>query len=107
MKEKDKESFVGALEMWFEKWKEFLNERTINTETKKWFYTHKKQRSAIKSLKTNIKWLFTWQDYIELNIPNTTNALDGYFANLKNKLRNHNGLKKQRKKKFIDEHIKL
>jgi hypothetical protein len=30
------------------------------------------------------------------------NALDGSFSNLKNKLRNHNGLSKKRKMKFID-----
>jgi hypothetical protein len=107
MKETDKASFVGALEMWFEKWKEFLNERTINHETNQKHYTHKKLRSAYRSLKTKLKWLFTWQDYIEINIPNTTNVLDGYFANLKNKLRNHNGLNRKRKIKIIDEHIKL
>ena len=32
MKHSDKKSFISALEMWFAKWKEFLNERTINTE---------------------------------------------------------------------------
>ena len=35
-------------------------------------------------------------------IPNTTNGLDGSFADLKNKLRNHNGLSIERKEKFID-----
>ena len=39
-------------------------------------------------------------------IPNTTNALDGQFAVLKNKLRNHNGLSKERKMKFIDDFFK-
>ena len=47
-------------------------------------------------------WLFTWYDCIELNIPNTTNAIDGHFADLKNKFRNHNGLSLNRKIKFID-----
>ena len=41
-----------------------------------------------------------------LQIPNTTNAIDGHFADLKNKLRNHNGLSLERKKKFIDEFFK-
>ena len=38
--------------------------------------------------------------------PNTTNAIDGHFADLKNKLRNHNGLSVGRKKKVIDEFFK-
>lgn len=50
---------------------------------------------------------FTWYDNLPLQIPNTTNAIDGQFAYLKNKLRNHNGLSIARKKKFIDEFFKV
>ncbi len=106
MKQTDKESFVGALQLWFDKWEQFLNERTTNPISGKSFYTHKRLRSAYRSLKNNLPWLFTWYDNIELNIPNTTNAIDGHFADLKNKLRNHNGLSKQRKMKFIDGFLK-
>jgi hypothetical protein len=103
----DKESFVGALELWFEKWESFLKERTTNPITGKSAYTHKKLRSAYNSLKNNLKWIFTWYDYYSLKIPNTTNAIDGHFSDLKNKLRNHNGLSLERKKKFIDEFLKV
>jgi len=106
MAQTDKESFIGALELWFEKWTMFLNERSVNPLTKRTFYTHKKLRSACRSLKNNLPWLFTWYDYFDLNIPNTTNAIDGHFADLKNKLRNHNGLSKARKMKFIDGFLK-
>ncbi len=106
MTKTDKESFEGALNEWFIKWETFLNERTINHETGKSYYTHKRLRSAYRSLKTNLKWLFTWYDYIELGIPNTTNAIDGHFADLKNKLRNHNGLSLKRKIRFINEFLK-
>ncbi len=107
MKQTDKESFEGALSDWHEKWNLFLNQRTINNETGKSFYTHKKLRSAYRSLKNNLKWLFTWYDFIELGIPNTTNAIDGHFSDLKNKLRVHNGLSLNRKKKFIDGFLKV
>jgi transposase-like protein len=107
MKQTDKESFAGALMLWYEKWAWFLNERTINPDTKKSFYTHKRLRSAFRSLKSNLVWLFTWYDNYELNIPTTTNAIDGQFADLKNKLRNHNGLSRNRKIKFIDEFLKV
>lgn len=106
MKQTDKESFEGALKLWYQKWKSFLDERILNEETGKSHYAHKRLRSAYRSLKTNLPWLFTWYDNIELNIPNTTNALEGHFADLKNKLRNHNGLSLTRKKKFIDGFIK-
>ncbi len=102
----DKESFEGGLELWFAKWELFLNERTMSPRTGKSHYSHKRLRSAYRSLKTNSKWLFTWYDYYDLEIPNTTNAIDGHFSDLKNKLRNHNGLSKARKIKFIDEFLK-
>lgn len=106
LKQTDKESFQGALTGWYSTWGSFLNERTINIETCKSHFTHKKLRSAYRSLKNNLPWLFTWYDNIELNIPNTTNAIDGHFADLKNKLRNHNGLSLERKMKFIDGFLK-
>lgn len=106
MKQTDKETFAGILHLWLDKWTDFLNERTINTVTNKSFYTHKRLRSAYRSLRNNLNRLFTWYEYIELKIPNTTNAIDGHFADLKNKLRNHNGLSKERKRKFIDGFLK-
>jgi hypothetical protein len=106
LKNTDKESFEGGLKMWFIKWENFLNERTINIETGKSYFTHKRLRSAYRSLNTNMTWLFTWYDNYELNIPNTTNMIDGHFSDLKNKLRNHNGLTKERKIKFINEFLR-
>jgi hypothetical protein len=103
----DKASFVGGLEEWYGKWHSFLNERSINIETGKTRYTHKNLRSAYRSLKTNLPWLFTWYDNPDINIPNTTNAIDGHFADMKTKLRNHNGLTDVRKKRFIDEFLKV
>jgi len=103
----DKDSFQGALNQWYNIRETFVNERTQSKETGKSFYTHKRLRSAYRSLKTNTKFLFTWYDNYDLNIPNTTNAIDGHFADLKNKLRNHNGLTVSRKKKFIDGFLKV
>jgi hypothetical protein len=102
----DKESFIGGLNAWHSKWEKFLNERTKDGETGKTHYTHRRLRSAYRSLKTNLPWLFTWYDNIDIKIPNTTNAIDGHFADLKNKLRCHNGLSLKRKKKFIDGFLK-
>ena len=75
----DKESFTGGLNDWHNKWESFLNERVVDEKGKK-RYIHKKLRSAHRSLKTNLPWLFTWYDNMSLNMPNTTNAIDGHFA---------------------------
>lgn len=54
----DKESFEGGLVAWHIKWRDFLNERKVDANGKN-RYVHKKLRSAYRSLKTNLPWLFT------------------------------------------------
>jgi hypothetical protein len=102
----DKESFVGAFTEWCERWDAFLKERTHDKRTGKSRYVHKRLRSACLSLKRNMPYLWTWYDHIEIDIPNTNNSLEGMFTDLKTKLRNHPGLSKERRKKFIDEYFR-
>jgi hypothetical protein len=102
----DKESFEGMFAEWEQRWIEFLRERTIDKTTGKSRYVHKRLRSAYLSLKRNMPYLWTWYDYYEVGIPNTNNSLEGQFTDLKTKLRNHNGLSKERRKKFIDQYFK-
>ena len=102
----DEQTFQNELNQWHEKWKDWLKEKTINPETGKWFYTHKKVRSAFNSLKTNLPFLFTYIKHPELNIPNTTNSLDGYFNVLKSKLNVHRGLNINRVRKVVIELLK-
>lgn len=104
--ESDKESFLGAFDQWLEKWNTFLKERVVDPNTGEKRYAHKKLRSAYLSIKRNLPYLFVWYDYPEYNIPNTNNKLEGTFTHLKNKLRNHNGLSKQNRKRFIIEFFK-
>jgi len=52
-------------------------------------------------LKINLPYLFTYQKHPELNIPNTTNALDGCFAYLKELVRVHRGVSQTLKRKII------
>jgi hypothetical protein len=106
MKGTDREPFEGALDDWHLKWKPFIDERSANVLTGKTLYTHKRLRSTYRSLSSNKKWLFTWYDHLALGIPNTTNAIEDHFSDLKNKLRNHNGLSQTRKRKFINEFFK-
>jgi len=101
----DKESFEGGLAAWFSRWETFLNERMVDENGKK-RYTHKRLRSSFRGLRANLPGLLTWYDSYGLGIPNTTNAIDGHFADLKNKRRNHNGLTAKRRMKIINEFLK-
>jgi hypothetical protein len=101
-KDIDKTSWIFILDHWHKKWQDYLKEKTVNPITGKWHYTHKRLRSAYRSLKTNTPYLFTYQDYPDLHIPNTTNLLEGNFTELKTKLRNHAGIKDEMKTKLTD-----
>lgn len=99
----NEQTFTTRLRDWHDQWKAFINEKTTVAGTKHWYYTHKKVRSAYKSLETNLPFLFTYQAHPELDIPNTTNTIDGYFASVKKKVAQHHGLRKDRRYKVISE----
>jgi DNA-binding Lrp family transcriptional regulator len=101
----DKYSFIGMYNEWRDKWKDFINERRTDEKGKR-VYIHRRLRSASLSIKRNMPYLLTWYDNKELGIPNTNNALEGKFTDLKTKLRNHNGLSKEHRKIFIDKYFK-
>jgi hypothetical protein len=98
----NEKDFTLGLEAWHEKWCDFLKERTTNLETGKWHYTHKRLRSAHRSLQANLPYLFSYKKFPELNIPNTTNGLEGSFAYLKELVRVHRGIKPDLKRKIIN-----
>lgn len=81
-----------------EQYQEFLEERNENNE-----YKHRRIRSAIRSLKTNMPYLFQDEDFPDFHIPPTTNSCDGYFSHLKSKVRLHRGIEHNRKKKLIEQ----
>lgn len=99
----DEATFTTQLQSWHQKWQPFLQEKSYNPLTRRRFYTHRRLRSAYHSLEKNVGHLFTYQRYPQLDIPNTTNSLEGVFSHVKNMLRIHRGLKVQRKVKLIDE----
>lgn len=96
----EEKDFTDRFNQWCDNWKDFLNEKTINPETGRWFFTHKKLRQARGSLKKYLPYLFTYKKYPELNIPNTTNSLDGFFKKIKTAISIHAGLTHRRKLKM-------
>jgi len=97
----NEKDFTKILDDWQIKWQNFLKEKTVNPLTNKWNYTHKRIRSAYRSLKTNSPYLFTYQKYPELKMSNTCNSIDGSNTTLKNLLRIHRGMKRENRYKMI------
>ena len=103
----DKESFIGAFNEWYDKYQDVLNERVHDKRIKKTPpFMRPRLRSAYFSVKRNMSLLWTFYNRPELGLPNTNNALEGLFSELKTKVRVHSGISKEHRKKLLDELMK-
>ena len=105
----NEKNFTIKLNEWYKTYKDFLDEITVNNITGEFHYTHPRIRSAYRSLITNLPYLFTYKNYKDLTISNTTNALEGgVFSHMKNMISLHRGLTKSMKIMLVDyEHSHL
>lgn len=103
----DKESFVGAFNDWSEKYQNVINERIRDKRIKRHTppYMRPRLRSAYLSLRRNMNLLWTFYDRPETGLPNTNNALEGVFSDIKSKVRAHRGISKDNRRKLLDEYI--
>ena len=92
----DPDAFSQELTRIKKLYNDFLNEKN-----EAGYFVHRKLRSAIRSLTTNLPYFYTFARHPKLKIPNTTNSCDGSFAHWKSKVKIHRGLKKIRRAKMI------
>ncbi len=92
----DRKTCAACLDLIWNTYGDFLRERNDNGR-----FVHRTIRSALRSLKTNLPYLYTWQDHPDLNIPTTTNSCDGSFAHWKAKVKIHRGLSPENRSKMI------
>ena len=104
----DKESFIGAFNEWYDKYRDVVNERVHDGRIKRRTppYMRPRLRSAYLSVKRNMPLLLTFYDHPETGLPNTNNALEGLFSNLKTKVRVHSGISREHREKLLDEYIR-
>jgi len=93
----NEEAFKNRFNNLQEKYNKFLKEKNENGQ-----FVHRGSRSAIRSIKINLPYLFTYEHYPQLHIPNTSNSCDGSFGQWKSKVKLHRGMNIQRKKQVID-----
>ncbi len=95
------QSALWLLEMhqWEQHYKAYVNARSNNPISGRYWYTHKNVHSAYRLIKNAAPYLFAYLD--DGQIPNTTNKLEGHFAHLKEKLTLHHGLRTAARKAFI------
>jgi hypothetical protein len=94
---KEPQEFIDKFFVLKEKYQLFL--RTKNDKNN---FRHQAIRSAFASVDYHLPYLFTYKEHPNLKIPNTTNDLEGKFAHLKERVKIHRGLNKNRKKKAVE-----
>ncbi|MDN4032072.1 transposase, partial [Chryseobacterium gambrini] len=99
----DKIWWKNELNDWYLRHQDYINEKTINLETERYWYTHKLLRRSYFTIKRALPNMF---HYLENpNIPKTTNGIEGYFSHLKNHLDLHRGLTLKNRINFIKWYI--
>ena len=96
----DSQTFNRRLNAYVEKYRDFLNEKTINPLTNEKYWTHKELRSAALSLIHFKKYLFTFET--NKKIPKTTNSLEGHFSHINGITDIHRGLSRPQKQKVLN-----
>jgi len=99
----DRLYWISQLEQWYQTHKSYINEKTYNPQTGKYWYTHKLLRRSYQTIKRALPNMF---HYIQNPaIPSTTNGIEGYFSHLKNHLDLHRGLTLKNRINFIKWYI--
>lgn len=91
--------FTTRFKKYTEKYRDFLNEKTIHPLSGETSWTHEGVRKAYISLMRLKNYLFTFEH--GMDIPKTTNSLEGHFKHVKKYLGIHAGLDKQTQQKIL------
>lgn len=97
--ENKKQIWIKEVIDWFNRHKDFINQKSYNEETGRYWYTHKMVRRSFSVIKKALPNMFMFLK--NSKIPKTTNGLESFFGHLKGNLNVHRGLTKERRKKFL------
>jgi AraC-like DNA-binding protein len=103
--ENDRLYWTKKLNQWHQRHKIYLQEKTVNQVTGRYWYTHKSLRRSYFSLKRALPNMFHYLN--NPRIPATTNGIEGFFSHLKNHLDLHRGLSVKHRINFIKWYVYL
>jgi uncharacterized C2H2 Zn-finger protein len=103
--ENDKIAWIRMFHKWYETHKNYVNEKSYNQETGRYWYTHKLLRRSYFNIKSSLPNMFHYLD--NTKIPKTTNGIEGFFSHLKNHLDLHRGLTTKNRINFIKWYVYL
>ncbi|MEJ7683224.1 MAG: hypothetical protein WKG06_36280 [Segetibacter sp.] len=91
--------WTSQLELWYKQYRDYLQEKTYNERTARYWYTHKLLRRSYFTIKRALPNMFHYLN--NPKIPSTTNGIEGFLVILKNHLDLHRGLTSEHRINFI------
>ena len=101
----DRLHWTDRLELWYKTHKDYLQQKTYNQNTERYWYTHKLLRRSYFTIKRALPNMFHY--LVNSKIPSTTNGIEGFFSHLKNHLDLHRGLTSKHRINFVKWYIYL
>jgi len=101
----DRLYWIKKLIHWYEQHKNYLQEKTYNEKTGRYWYTHKLVRRSYFTIKRALPNMFHYLSNPQ--IPSSTNGIEGFFGHLKNHLDLHRGLTIKNRINFIKWYVYL
>ncbi|TCL00956.1 mutator family transposase [Roseivirga ehrenbergii] len=95
----ERDYWLVELVQWYEVYKDFVNQKTINPDTGRYWFTHKMVRRSFMVIRNALPDMFHY--LYNPRIPKSTNGLESFFGHLKGHLNVHRGLSYQHKRQFI------
>jgi hypothetical protein len=101
----DRIYWTRELELWYKRHKDYLQEKTFQENTGRYWFTHKLLRRSYFTIKRALPNMFHYLS--DPAIPSTTNGIEGFFSHLKNHLDLHRGLTVKHRIDFIKWYVYL
>ncbi len=98
-KHDDAQLWMRAFIDWYRKHETYIEEKSVDQTTGRWWYTHKMLHRSMTHIKRALPYMFSYTRYP--NIPKTSNSIESFFGHLKDNLRIHRGLSEQHFKDFV------
>lgn len=103
--ENDRIYWTQELQHWYDRHRDYLQQKTIHHPTGRYWYTHKLLRRSYFTIKRALPNMFHY--LVNPAIPSTTNGIEGFFSHLKNHLDLHRGLTVRHRIDFIKWYVFL
>jgi Transposase, Mutator family len=95
----DRDYWIVSMVRWYEKHESFVNAKSYNQETGRYWHTHKMVWRSFSVIRKALPDMFHYLD--NPRIPKSTNGLESFFGHLKGNLNVHRGLSKEHRRNFI------